>query len=124
MTQKRQIEVLLAAALLCFAVVIGFGMFYNSGVKVYQVEAASVDSSEAIEESNGSSAILAVEKLNINTADFFELIALPGVGEVTADGILEYRDKHGRFQSIDQLMEVPGIGEGKLEKLKEYITVD
>jgi competence protein ComEA len=61
--------------------------------------------------------------LNINTATLAELDALPGIGQVLAGNIVEYRQKAGGFKSIQQLMDVEGIGEKKLEAVKNLITV-
>ena len=60
---------------------------------------------------------------NINTATAAELEALPGVGPKTAGAIVEYRKANGPFESIEDIMDVPGIGEGTFEKIKGGITV-
>lgn len=61
--------------------------------------------------------------VNINTADAAELAALPGIGEVLAQRILDYRRVHGDFSAVEQLTNVEGIGEGKLETILELITI-
>lgn len=61
--------------------------------------------------------------VNINTADAAELAALPGIGEVLAQRILDYRRVHGVFSAVEQLTNVEGIGEGKLETILELITI-
>ena len=61
--------------------------------------------------------------VNINTADAAELAALPGIGEVLAQRILDYRRVHGDFSAVEQLTNVEGIGEGKLESILELITI-
>ena len=61
--------------------------------------------------------------VNINTADAAELAALPGIGKVLAQRILDYRRVYGDFSAVEQLTNVEGIGEGKLEAILELITI-
>jgi competence protein ComEA len=61
--------------------------------------------------------------VDVNTADVGELESLPGVGPATAAAIVAYRDEHGPFATVDQLLEVPGIGEAKLAQLRDLVTV-
>jgi comEA protein len=61
--------------------------------------------------------------ININTADEKLLCQLPGIGQKTAQRIIEYRQTHGRFNSIEEIMNVRGIGPKKFERLKNLITV-
>ena len=61
--------------------------------------------------------------VNLNTATESELDTLPEVGPVTAASILQWRDQHGGFTSVDELLEVDGIGEVTLGKLAPYVTV-
>ncbi|MCP2165131.1 competence protein ComEA [Goodfellowiella coeruleoviolacea] len=61
-------------------------------------------------------------KVNLNTASQAQLDAIPGVGPVTAQRIIAWRVRHGRFHSVDQLREVDGIGDGRLARLKEFVT--
>ncbi|MCM1499568.1 MAG: helix-hairpin-helix domain-containing protein [Clostridium sp.] len=59
--------------------------------------------------------------VDINTADREKLMTLPGIGESKADVIIRYREEHGSFQAVEELMEIPGIKEGVFNKMKEYI---
>lgn len=62
-------------------------------------------------------------KININNAGLAELEQLPGIGPATAQKIIDYRTKNGRFNSIEELKNVSGIGDKKYEDLKDKITV-
>lgn len=62
-------------------------------------------------------------QVNINTADATALEALPGVGPALAKRIVDYRAEHGPFASVDALIDVPGIGQAKLEALRGSATV-
>lgn len=61
--------------------------------------------------------------VNINTANQTELETLPGVGPSTATNIMKYREENGKYQTIEDIKNVPGIGDIKFESLKEYIKV-
>ena len=61
--------------------------------------------------------------VDLNTAGVDELTTLPGIGESLAKRIVDYRTEHGPFESLEALMEVSGIGEKKLEELRDYVTV-
>lgn len=61
--------------------------------------------------------------VNINTAGKSELCMIPGVGEKTAESIIAYREEHGPFQKIEDIMNVSGIGKSKFEKCKSAICV-
>ena len=62
-------------------------------------------------------------RVNINTATAAELQTLPGVGAVTAGNIISFRESHGNFASVDELMNVPRIGQATLDRLRDLITV-
>ena len=61
--------------------------------------------------------------VNINSANLDQLQRLPGIGPAYAQRIIDYRTQHGRFQAIDELDEVKGIGPKKLEKLRPFVTL-
>ncbi|MBA4493082.1 helix-hairpin-helix domain-containing protein [Paenactinomyces guangxiensis] len=63
-------------------------------------------------------------KINVNTATVQELQQLNGVGPSKAEAIVRYREEHGKFQSVDNLTDVPGIGEKTLAKFRDQITVE
>ncbi len=62
-------------------------------------------------------------KVNINIANKEKLATLPGIGEGTAEKIIEYRSKTGKFKTIDEIKKIPGIGESKFKSLKDKITI-
>ncbi|MBQ8298214.1 MAG: ComEA family DNA-binding protein [Ruminococcus sp.] len=62
--------------------------------------------------------------ININTADAAELMKLDGIGEATAANIVAYREQYGDFRNIEELVEVEGIGEKKLEAIRDSIYVE
>jgi competence protein ComEA len=61
--------------------------------------------------------------VNLNTATLEQLDTLPGVGPATAQKILDYRQEHGGFGSVDELGEVPGIGDVRLAALRDLVRV-
>lgn len=61
--------------------------------------------------------------LDLNQASQDELESLPGIGPTKAADIVAYREQFGPFSSIDQLMEVPGIGEGIVDSLRDYLVI-
>jgi len=61
--------------------------------------------------------------INLNTATKDELVALPGIGPAKAQAILDYRNAHGAFKSVEELKDVKGIGAKRFEKLKGEFTV-
>ncbi|MCS7060229.1 MAG: helix-hairpin-helix domain-containing protein [Anaerolineae bacterium] len=65
-----------------------------------------------------------VVRVNINTADAVALEALPRIGPATARRIIEYRQQHGPFASVEDIQKVPGVGPATFEAIKPYITID
>lgn len=99
----------------------------KDGQKIYvpniqdpkDTEYVSEDAGEAvIEGENGKT-----EKVNINTATQAELETLDGVGPSTALKIINYRTENGKFKKIEDITNVPGIGESKFKSLKDSITI-
>lgn len=82
-------------------------------------------SAEAVEDTSASTAIVEEQAsglININTADAAELMKLKGVGEKTAEKIIEYRAQTP-FEKPEDIMNVKGIGEKKFEDIKDHICV-
>ena len=76
----------------------------------------------AVAAAGSSSAAGPAAPVQLSTATLEQLDSLPGVGPVTAQKILDYRQKHGAFQSVDELDAVPGIGPKRLEQLHELVV--
>lgn len=66
---------------------------------------------------------VSMEKINLNTASAEQLESLPGIGPASAKNILEYREKVGKFNRIEEIINVKGIGEKKFLKIKNRLTV-
>ncbi len=88
------------------------------------VVCAQEPEAEPVEEAEGPEGEAASEVININTASPEELVALEGIGDKTAQNIVEYRDANGPFAAIEDIKNVKGIGEKKYEKIKLIITVE
>lgn len=97
----------------------------NDGMKIVvlnkeEAEAAKIRgdffSSEEASETGNS-------KVNLNTAAKEELMTLRGIGEAKADDIIRYRESHGGFKTIEDIMKISGIKEAAFQKIKENITV-
>lgn len=63
-------------------------------------------------------------KINLNTASLEQLMEIPGIGEAKAKAILNYRETNGSFSAIEDVMQIEGIKEGVFSKMKDYIVVD
>jgi competence protein ComEA len=90
---------------------------------VVGVESPSGVAASAASVPSGSSTGAAVPMVNINTAGQAELEQLPGIGPVTALAILDFRSQQGRFTSVEELLEVSGIGDATLAKIAPYVTL-
>jgi competence protein ComEA len=64
------------------------------------------------------------QKIDINRAEAWLLEALPSIGEVKAQAIVDYRNLHGYFHDINELLNVPGISQSILDEIKDFITVN
>lgn len=83
----------------------------------------SANTASATNNSSNSPNDKSNDLININTATKEELDTLPGIGPATAEKILNYRQEHGNFQSIEDLKNVKGIGEAKFNKLQDKISI-
>lgn len=91
----------------------------NDSDKIYIPKIVSESYEEIdVEENNNT----ASGKVNINTANKAELKELDGIGDTLADNIIKYREK-SKFKSIEDVLNVDGIGQAKFDKIKEYICI-
>jgi len=91
-----------------------------------QLDIPSSDGSSPVIEDTPTALVLSgaeADLININTASSTELDTLPGIGPTTAQKIIDYRTQNGPFVSIEDIINVSGIGPGTYEKLKDKITV-
>ena len=99
----------------------------EDGQKIYVPNINDEETTETITKDAGESVIQEhndkSEKVNINTASQTELETLNGVGPSTALKIINYREENGNFEKIEDIKNVPGIGEAKFESLKDSICV-
>jgi competence protein ComEA len=65
----------------------------------------------------------ATEKINLNSATVEQLQSLPGIGPATAKTIVEYRTKAGKFNRIEEIINVKGVGEKKFQKIKDRLVL-
>ena len=87
-------------------------IFIGSIIKLaYNPQASAID---IIQEKNH-------QIVNINTASNLELESIPGIGQVTATRIIDYRNQHGKFSSIEDLKKVKGIGDRKAQTISQHI---
>ena len=93
-------------------------------VRVYTKEEAASLPQQTSESSAVSGAAAQTAKININTADVSQLTQLTGIGEARAADIIAYRTEHGKFLTIEEIMNVSGIKESTFQKIKDEIVVE
>lgn len=91
----------------------------QDGQQIYVPSAAELSEGKLAPETAGQED----NRVNINTAGEEELMTLTGIGEAKAAAILQYREEKGKFETIEELMEISGIKEGVFEKIKDKIKV-
>ena len=98
--------------------------YFSSDIEVTLIPAASLsgerNNSEYVFPASNKSDVVMV---NINSATLEELMKLPGIGQVYAQRIIDYREEHGDFAIVEDLMNVNGIGGKRLESILDMITV-
>ena len=76
-----------------------------------------------VDSSGGGASPSAPQLVDLNTASIADLDTLPGIGPATAQAIIDYRAQHGRFRSVDELLNVKGIGQAKLDEVRPLVRV-
>ena len=109
----------ITAAFLCVLLGIFIGRNYLSGTNLNIQDGQTPSTSPT-----GQSEPLGDGKIDINNATIVQLDMLPGIGEVIAQRIIDYREENGPFTKIEDIKNVSGIGDKKFEQIKEYIKVD
>lgn len=115
MKKGTSVLVLIFAFALCM--VIGIFIGRNSRDDYYKLPQNSTSDTHTSQET------ITDYRLDINTASKTQLMDLPGIGELTAERIIEYRTINGPFLSTDDLLQVEGIGEKKLLQIETFIRV-
>ena len=91
----------------------------EDGEKIYIPKIGEEINNEDISSSNNTTN----KKININTANQTLLETIPGIGPSTALKIINYRKENGKFTKIEDIKNIPGIGDKKFENIKDYITI-
>lgn len=114
-----------ADARVCDAIMLAGGVLEDGNGEALKQAALMTDGETiyvpGIEEGMDGTCLVDDGRVNINVATKEELMTLPGIGESKADIIINYREEHGAFSSIEELMEIPGIKEGVFNKIKDSI---
>ena len=113
-----------AAAILCFTcgLLVGKQSEKPDITVTENISAVSqkFESEQANENAKESQSVL----IDINTAGEGELMLLPGIGEMLAERIVTYRDENGEFSTVEEIMNVEGIGQGKFAEICEFICAE
>ena len=98
--------------------------FAEASSKIDSIIAAEEDTSANARGAHAAGSKFVDFPVNINTADIAELTAIPGVGKVIATRIVDYRNLHGKFNRLEELRNVKGIGEKKFAKIRQHVKAD
>lgn len=114
--------ILSCVAVLCFGLMVGifigrFGVSPSAQLSTYDQISVNLPTQTAPYKFDTTG------KININTASAEELTMIPGIGATSAENIVAHRLRYGPFLKIEDITKVKGIGAGRFEGMKEYITV-
>ena len=121
-------KVILALGLAFLLLAGGYRLGGEGQGRPYQVSVTRADQPAAEDplptaDSSRPDSLLEGERINVNTAGYYDLMRLPGIGEKRARAILDWREEHGGISAPEQLLEIRGIGEKILEGLLPYIEL-
>ena len=119
---KKAKIAILSVSLIFMCVMIGFfiGRMSAKNHVILSSQNTSTDNADSAAE---TVSVIENGRININLATSQQLQMLPNIGDVLAERIVTYRSEHGPFDTVDDLTLVDGIGEKRLEALRQYITV-
>ena len=124
---SRYEKVILGLGLAFLLAAGGYRLGGESRARPYQVSVTRADqpvtATAAESDSSRPDSLMEGERIDVNTAGYYELMRLPGIGEKRARAILDWRREHGSFSAPEQLLEIRGIGEKTLEGLLPYIQL-
>ncbi len=109
--------------LVCFALVISAILILYNTFTVPSEYISSKPQTTAITAAKTETVSNGAVVVNINTADVDELTLIDGIGPTKADAIVKYRLENGPFESVDELLNVSGIGQSTLQKIYPHVTV-
>ena len=90
-----------------------------------QIDSVYFSAEKVVKEEKPISDVTTVaQTINLNSASAEDFMRLPKIGKVTAQRIIDYRNKHGRFSSVDELLNVKGIGVKTFERIKGEVTIE
>ena len=117
---QKSLYVPLTITLVFISLIVGVFIGRNSmGTRI----TLDPDSGNILDPSSTGQKTEEVGKVNINTAQIYELILLPGIGESKAKAIIAFREEFGKFTRVDDLIYVDGFSYVTIEQLRPYITV-
>ena len=119
---KKAKIAILSVSFIFMCVMIGFfiGRMSAKNHVILSSQNTSTDNADSAAE---TVSVIENGRININLATSQQLQMLPNIGDVLAERIVTYRSEHGPFDTVDDLTLVDGIGEKRLEALRQYITV-
>lgn len=126
MSQKKVSGIIYSVLLAICLVVLGYLLGSGHGTKQVQVITGTSphirhSATAAAHKSGGNSNMAAI--VDLNTVDQVQLETLPGIGPTLAERIISYRESIGKFETKEQLLEIPGIGQAKYEQIADLVTV-